>query len=305
MKTKNILFLIYFTLFFSIIAKNTCAQDTITFENVFSNLYIDTIQPNNIWQIGRPQKILFDSADTKPNAIITDTINAYPINNTSSFIVKILQEGWAWSPNWPGPFAFIEFVHKYNTDTIIDGGHLEYSIDAGINWLPVQIYENNWGPFIVGSTNPYFSGTFNQSWNKTYIRFGGGQNSYTGVGDSILVKFVFTSDGINTNKEGWIIDNITYGTNIGEGIETFNSTNNFNIYPNPNTGKFNLIMNTEQGMINNEVIIYNALGEKVYSNSKFNKQTSNEIDLSTFQKGIYFIKISKDEKNHSKKIIVQ
>lgn len=148
MKTKNILFLIYFTLFFSIIAKNTCAQyslGTITFENVFSNLYIDTIQPNNIWQIGRPQKILLDSSDTKPNAIITDTINAYPINNTSSFIVKILQEGWAWSPNWPGPFAYIEFVHKYNTDTIIDGGHLEYSIDAGIIWLPVQIYENNWG----------------------------------------------------------------------------------------------------------------------------------------------------------------
>ena len=47
---------------------------------------------SNIWQIGKPQKIIFDSASTVPNAIVTDTINFYPINNISRFGIKILDE---------------------------------------------------------------------------------------------------------------------------------------------------------------------------------------------------------------------
>lgn len=289
------------------IAENVCAQlysDTITFENGFSNLIIDTLHPNNIWQIGKPQKVLFDSAYTKPNAIVTDSVNNYPINNTSSFVVKILPGSGNWSPNWPGPFPFIGFTHKYNTDTILDGGHLEYSVDAGINWLPVQNYQENWGPPTLGSSDPYFSGTFNQ-WRQTFVYFFNAENAYTGTIDSILIKFVFTSDGINTNKEGWMIDNIVYGTFIGEGVEEFNDSNSFNIYPNPNTGKFNLIMKNKQGIINNEINIYNILGEKVYYNPKFNEQTSSEIDLSSFQKGIYFIKIHTGAKIHAEKFVVQ
>lgn len=307
MKTKNILFPIYFILCFSMIAQNTCAQlsgDTINFENEFSNLYIDTLQLNNIWQVGKPQKTLFDSAYSKYNAIITDTFNTYPINNTSSFIVKFLRGNENWSPNWPGPFPFIGFTHKYNTDTILDGGHLEYSIDAGINWLPVQNYQNNWGPSTLGSSDPYFSGTFNQ-WQQTFVYFFNAENAYTGTIDSILIKFVFTSDGINTAKEGWVIDNIVYGSFIGEGVEEYNDANGINIYPNPNTGEFNIIMNNKQGIINNEINIYNILGEKIYYNPKFKEQTSSQIDLSAFQKGIYFIKIHNKGATHSEKIVVQ
>lgn len=46
-------------------------------------------------------------------------------------------------------------------------------------------------------------------------------------------------------------------------------------------------------------------GEKIYYNSKFNAQTSNEIDLSAFQKGIYFMKIYDGEKTYLKKVAVQ
>ncbi len=48
-------------------------------------IQIDTSQQGNIWQIGRPQKILFNLAFSIPNAIVTDTLNTYPINDTSSF----------------------------------------------------------------------------------------------------------------------------------------------------------------------------------------------------------------------------
>ncbi|MDA3953800.1 MAG: transposase [Bacteroidales bacterium] len=43
-------------------------------------MYFDSSEPP-IWQIGTPNKTFFDSAYSSPNAIITDTVNYYPINN--------------------------------------------------------------------------------------------------------------------------------------------------------------------------------------------------------------------------------
>jgi len=39
----------------------------------------------NIWQVGPPQKTIFSSAATAPNVLVTDTVNFYPTNNSSSF----------------------------------------------------------------------------------------------------------------------------------------------------------------------------------------------------------------------------
>ena len=50
-----------------------------------NHIIIDTISnPDNIWQIGVPSKTIFDSAYSLTHAIVTDTLNAYPVNDTSS-----------------------------------------------------------------------------------------------------------------------------------------------------------------------------------------------------------------------------
>lgn len=56
-----------------------------------SNIYlqIDTTSSNNIWQVGQPSKTFFDSAYSPVNAIVTDTINSYPVNNHSAFDIYI------------------------------------------------------------------------------------------------------------------------------------------------------------------------------------------------------------------------
>src|SRR5687768_4104081 len=59
------------------------------------NISIDTAA-GNIWQIGIPQKVIFDSAATVPNAIVTDTINNYPVNNTSTFTISVLNQFASW-----------------------------------------------------------------------------------------------------------------------------------------------------------------------------------------------------------------
>ena len=67
----------------------------------------------NVWQIGVPNKIIFDTSYSPNRAILTDTINAYPPNDTSVFTF----EHYMW---WPVCGAVLElelsFKFKINTD---------------------------------------------------------------------------------------------------------------------------------------------------------------------------------------------
>ena len=57
---------------------------------------IDTSVAGNIWQIGKPHKTIFDSAYSRPDAIVTDTIHDYPANNLSTFAIKIFDPHLDW-----------------------------------------------------------------------------------------------------------------------------------------------------------------------------------------------------------------
>jgi hypothetical protein len=60
-------------------------------------IYIDTISnQDNIWQVGQPNKIIFNTAYSEPNAIITDTSNHYPTNDTSSLLLFIWHKKAGW-----------------------------------------------------------------------------------------------------------------------------------------------------------------------------------------------------------------
>ena len=78
-------------------------------------------------------------------------------------------------------------------------------------------------------------------------------------------------------------------------------TTNISIYPNPCTGKFSVNSNSDIKSIE----IYDVFGKKVYATSKFNQQASNEINLSDFPKGVYFVKIYDELKFHIEKIVMQ
>jgi len=70
---------------FLIILINLYSQDNWNYQNTFESYSNDSsltigADSNNIWQIGIPCKIFFNSAYSEPLAILTDTINltAYP-----------------------------------------------------------------------------------------------------------------------------------------------------------------------------------------------------------------------------------
>ena len=86
---------------------------------------------------------------------------------------------------------------------------------------------------------------------------------------------------------------------VGAGInDEVNTNDQVNIYPNPSTGKF--IIEQQKMLEGMSLEVYNAVGEKVLQ-----QQTTNEIDLTNFPKGIYFVKIYDGEKSYTNKIVVQ
>lgn len=79
-------------------------------------------------------------------------------------------------------------------------------------------------------------------------------------------------------------------------VNNISNKDEVRIYPNPNNGTFNLSIKNLQSGINSKVEIYNALGEKVYSDiiPQTTGNTSMQIDLHTRSAGIYFYRVSSE-----------
>ena len=235
--------------------------------------YFDSSQVNNIWQFGTPQKSMFDSAYSPPFAFVTDTINNYSINNTSSILFTV------WSDcNW----FQINFKHRIDADSLMDGGVIEYSIDSGNTWNNIRganvFFSNNFYPLsntIASNSNKAgFTGT--SGW--IYSWFIGPI-----LGPLVQYRFTFTSDSIDTQKNGWIIDDIsTVGVMVG--INEFESGAVVKLYPNPTSNLFAIEMKNPTQFVS--AVVLDLKGKE------FDISTKPIIDLSKFENGIYLIKIT-------------
>ncbi len=64
---------------------------------------------------------------------MTDSLNPYPENNYSYFDIKIgIFNNDDFSYN-----NFIEFHHKYDTDSLLDGCYITVSTDSGKTWMNI------------------------------------------------------------------------------------------------------------------------------------------------------------------------
>lgn len=287
---------------FSVKVNSFSQQFTINFENNNNTLIkIDTSNLSNIWQIGKPQKVIFDSAYSKPNAIVTDTINFYPPNNISSFTLKIFDS------NMFGWDIWVSLKHKYDTDSLMDGGYVEISIDGGNTWnniinvsnLSEDLYYSN--DTIAGGI-PALSGKSN--WDSSSIIICGFS---VNPSDSAFLRFVFKSDSVSTNKDGWMIDNIEiwYVADACGGVYELMGKNNFiTIAPNPFIDE-SLFEFTNPDDELTEVEIYNSIGEKI---SEFKNISGNKLQLNrnTLSGALYFYKAkTKNGYTESGRFVVQ
>ena len=279
------------------------SSDTITFESKNNLISIDTSQSNNIFQIGKPQKIFFDSAYSNPKAIVTDTSNPYPINNLSSFQFVIKPPG----PSvWQFSYPVLYFYHKYDTDSLKDGGYIESSWDGGATWTNlandpyVYVFNNVLNDTIQGGIHAFTGKSYSSYHNWQYVRLEwwrwcwAGGNPPPTYPDSIIVRFSFKSDGIQTNKEGWLIDNIFFGTGgCPIGIHEILSNGRLDISPNPLSAQ--TVLHAANSLHNASLTLYNSFGQSVKQINNISGQTIT-LQRDYLASGLYFIRLTECDK---------
>lgn len=273
--------------------------------NVYNAILID-IDPDslNVWQIGTPQKIIFDSAATQPKAIVTDTINFYPTNDTSRFIAKVVMN----FPNW-GIFA-LQWKQKLDMDTAFDGGIVEYSTDTGNTW--VNVFNN---PFVYNfygfqSANAdtltggefAFSGT-DSTWRDIWLCFDLSWIQQFQWGDTLFFRFTLLSDSVNNNKEGWMIDNMLSHITIIHTVKEVEQENYLKVYPNPAS---NIVHIQAQKIMDFHIIetmeLVDPLGQVV--DKWTNIPTKFWFDTNKYNDGMYYLKIKTNLQSETLPIVI-
>ncbi|AUS04908.1 T9SS type A sorting domain-containing protein [Pseudotamlana carrageenivorans] len=94
------------------------------------------------------------------------------------------------------------------------------------------------------------------------------------------------------------LDNLELVNTTGLSVEEA-AANGFAIYPNPASDILNI---KSKNLQISAVSIYDLLGKSVYKNNQF---SGSIIDLSSFNKGVYFLKIEASGRTFSKKLVVQ
>jgi len=310
MKIKTIFTLIVFYLFpiaytFSQGAINICNN----FESNINLIYLDNL---GIWEIGEPDKAIFNSSYQGANSIVTDLDSCYAVNDTSVFyaVLKSPIEGIGIPQHFGSYLPFsLNFKHRFITDSVSDFGSIEMSLDNGITWYDILSNDYNANYFALFNSH-FFEGTGETQFDS--LKIFGNSNGWVHSTfaknilslilddniknpDSLIVKFSFISDSYDGN-EGWQIDNICLSLVPVNSISENPFSNSLTVYPNPSNGTF-LIPTINK---RDQLSIYNLLGEKIYSSTKVDNIISTNLSP-----GIYFIALHQDKKILTTKIIVE
>jgi hypothetical protein len=134
----------------------------------------------------------------------------------------------------------------------------------------------------------------------SYQWYDNNNNPINGATDSIFTPQVMGSYYVNaTDTNGCSNNSYSIEYTIST-IEDYSSS--INIFPNPTNG--NITINSKYDI--KTIELYNTIGNELYSvNNTKNKITETKLDLSTFAKGVYFIKININNQIINQRIILQ
>lgn len=281
----------------------TTAFGNVNFEGTLSTLgYLsvdrDTVSnPNNIWQIGKPQKQVFTSAFSTPNVIVTDTVASYPVNSTSSFVITQAPNfGW-WNIKSPGPYMYVRY--NVDADSLSDFGKIEIKLNGITAWINI-LEDITYNFFPAGFSKPVLTGSSN-GWKQMGISFYGLADSLnlpSPWNGTISLRFTFISDGIQSNRDGLMFDNFSFvdlWDNVGD-IKA--QAVPLKIYPNPADKVLTFSIDPKLDYGELTLIIKDVTGKEV-SRNRFVKGSPVLLSTSELSQGTYLYQVTYDDKYFS------
>lgn len=301
--TSCVVFFLYSSLFGQSQYQYFDGNDTISSETVefqFSAI------PEDVWFVGKPEKTVFNSAFSQPNALFTSKNGGYPQNNQSSFMIE-------YDPFTFGPgILAMQWTQKLQyqppTDSDAgDGGYIEFSFDSGATWQNAltspYVYNfygyNSNNVATLSNGQEGFVGTDNE-WRDIWLCF---DQSFLQQLETVYFRFTHISDDNSSWHEGWMIDNFQMHLTLVHTISEKESGDYLKILPNPTNGivkiqaekrnDFHIIQNME--LINIDGTVVETYG---MSPTKF------QIDISHHPRGTYYLKVQTNLKTEIHKIVL-
>jgi PKD repeat protein len=122
--------------------------------------------------------------------------------------------------------------------------------------------------------------------------------TYRGYAEAFVKAVEGECEGLPSDPKSVLVRS-TVGVSEDSGVSMM-------VYPNPNNGKFTVILNTgSQTKVN--INIYNVLGNTVYTenNVQVSDKLTRTIDLSTLSRGIYHLKVEGTNGTTIRKIVIE
>jgi hypothetical protein len=189
-----------------------------------------------------------------------------------------------------------------------DGGYIEDSYDGGSTWTNIEndpfagfhYYPEQTNDPVIANGNFAYTGRsvstfgFSNGWRGDNLMW-----CFPGMQFPVYLRFVFFSDTVQTNHEGWMVDNIQVFSNICEGINELNDPALIAVSPNP---ACDILKIDRKNNTPGDLLIYNDLGRICFKQDHF---IGESIDVSQFAEGCYFLRYSDNTAFTVKKFIVR
>lgn len=268
-------------------------EDSLTLDPMYDWITIPS-EETNIWQVGKSNKDFLSESNMQHIVIITDTLNSYPESLDDYFLISIPE--YDNSRSWPE--GILSFYHKYQTDSLYDGGIIEISYDYGFSWKNILYdvihIDNHFTglysdidtivggiPAFSGSTSEWIYTEFHWRWMALV------KSSYSEPTSYPVLRFRFVSDDNNSGKDGWAINRIVFRAYdiSGSVEERINSI--ANVYPNPVSDLLNIEIPIHLDDL--DFMLYSQDG-RIQINEVISR--SQVLDLSQLSIGLHFYTLS-------------
>jgi hypothetical protein len=296
---KHLLFILAVASAFTARAQFTATQ---YFDGNDQQPVIYTLDSAHVWQVGQPQKTLFNAPASVPNVLITDTVNACAVNANASAVFPL---------SLIGPFGIMamQWKQKFDLDSTADFAFVEYTIDNGVTWQ--NCFNNPYVYNFYGYDSTTVDTTLNgeigftgtdTNWRDIWLCFDA--SYFIQYSNLFQTRFRIVTDSVSNGREGWMIDNYIQHLTIFHTAGKDNQPEYLRVYPTPSTG----IINIEAQKLQEYHIIEGI--ELIGADGRLLKRygmspTKFWIDLSAYPNGTYYLRVITNKKTETHKVILQ